>query len=229
MNKRSKKYNQWKEQHCNEQNYNLENALDILQKNKLEKFDSILNLNFFLNINPKKSEHNLKGFYTLPHPPKFREKITVFTDKANKEDLIKAGVSIVGGKDLIADIASSKKIDFSVALATPEILLSLKKIAPILGPKKLMPSAKNNTVALDLFPIIKEFIKGKKSFFSDGSHNVHFVLGKLSEPKQNLIENFNYLQNLINKIKPENVKGKYLKAIHLSGTMSPSFKLIIEK
>lgn len=224
MRQRSKKYQNWKDQYWTNKHLSLVDSLQILKKHSLEKFNSTLNLVFHLNLNAKKPEHNLRGYYNLPKAASSKIIIAVFS-KTKQNEAEAAGVQIVGGVELIEKIAKTKKIEFDIALATPEIVRDLSKIAPILGPKKLMPTSKNGTVSLELTNVIKEFQSGRKNFQTDGSKCLQFVLGKLSDSIEDLTANYHYLLDKVIQIRPQSIKGKYIKGLHLSGTMTPGFRL----
>lgn len=226
MKKRSKNYSEWTKKNLIKKKWTISEILDIILENKLEKFDSTLNITYFLNLNSKKNEHNLKGFYTLPNSKLKDIKIIIFT-KDYKNDVSLSEVFKIGGVDYIEEISSSKKIEADVVIATPEIMNNLKKIASILGPKKIMPSVKQGTVTRDLKSTILEYKKGKKKFITDGSKSIHFVLGSMKDSKTKIEENYQYIFEKINKIRPQSIKGKYIKGIFISTTMGPSFQVLL--
>ena len=141
-----------------------------------------------------------------------------------------AGADMVGGEDLIDDIKTGKVVPgaaFDVLLATPEVMPKLAVVAKVLGPKGLMPSPKNETVTPKVEEVIDMIKNGKKiSFKNDDSANVHQALGKLSFSAEQLAENFQTFKEVLDKAKPEAMKGKYIKNVTLTSTMGPGLKIV---
>lgn len=216
----SKNYLAWKKKFHIQKDYSLEEAVALLKKTKIEKFDSTINLGFHLNLNTKKQEHLLKLLTTLPFPLIKKYKICVFTQNFSEEAKTK-NPFLVGGKELIEKINIQEKINFDLVLATPEIMPELKKIGKLLGTKKLMPSLKNGTLAKDIVALIESWEKGQKFYQVDSYGNFNFVIGKFSSSDSHLLDNFRFCFNKILKIKPAGIKGKYIKKIVLSTTMGP--------
>ena len=206
----------------------VEGVLTFLKKNHFVQFDSSVDAVFSLNVNPKRAEHNLKGTYQLVHPFPLKTKICVFTE-AHMETARKFSLHLIGGKALIEQIAQTKKADFDLAIATPEIMPELAQIGRILGPKKLMPSLKTATITSDLAHTIQAFQAGMFTYQIDSGGNLHLRVGKISQSVDKLKVNFYHLLQHVQKIKPPFVKKQYLKQISLSTTMSPGFKLDLQK
>jgi len=154
--------------------------------------------------------------------------VAVFSDSS--EDLKsakEAGAEVTGGEDLIEEIKHAGKLDFEVAVATPEIMPKLAKIAKILGPKGLMPNPKTETVTKNVKKAVEDLKKGKVTFKSDKGGNIHVVIGKVTFQPARLIENYQELLKSLNKSKPAGVKGGLVNSITLSTTMGPGIKLRI--
>jgi len=132
----------------------------------------------------------------------------------------------VGGENLITEIQTKGSIDFDVAVATPDMMPKMAKIAKILGPKGLMPNPKNDTVTPNVEKVVSELLKGKISFKSDKLGIVHTTLGKISFENTALKENYETLLKTLEKTKPAGVKGKFIKSIVLSSTMGPGIRLL---
>jgi large subunit ribosomal protein L1 len=199
-------------------------AIETIKQNAKAKFDESLEVHLRLGINPTKSEQQIRGSLILPHGTGQKKKIAVFTEKKVKEAK-EAGAEIVGGKELIEKISKTKKCDFEIAVAEPEIMKDLLKIAKILGPKGLMPSLKNSTVTPDIIKTIKELGAGKINFKNDDTGNVHQILGKVSWPTEKLLENFETFIEAVRKAKPAKSKGMYFRNIVLCSTMGRSVKV----
>lgn len=209
---------------------NVEAILTFLKKNHATKFDSSVDAVFNLNINPKRAEHNLKGTYQLKNPFVVQKRICVFTN--NSDAFLKAKtlkVDLIGKTDLINEIAKTGKIDFDVAIATPDIMSELSKLGRVLGPRKLMPTLKNGTVTNDLDDIIQKIRTGYFVYQVDSGGNLHFRIGKLSQSVDELKNNFDQIHTLVKSIKPNFVKKQYLKQISLNATMSPGYKIDLKQ
>lgn len=208
--------------------YTPEEALAFLKENKTAKFDESVEVHVRLGINPKKSDEMVRATVILPHGTGRAQKVAVITATKEKE-AEEAQADLVGGEEIIADIKSGKLspgTDFDVILATPEMMPKLAVIAKILGPKGMMPSPKTETVTVKIKEAVEMLKKGKKvSFKNDDTGNVHQVIGKLSFTTEQLAENFKTLKETLDKSKPENMKGKFIKKLYISSTMGPSLTL----
>ncbi len=208
--------------------YTPEEALAFLKENKTAKFDESVEVHVRLGINPKKSDEMVRATVILPHGTGRAQKVAVITATKEKE-AEEAQADLVGGEEIIADIKSGKLspgTDFDVILATPEMMPKLAVIAKILGPKGMMPSPKTETVTVKIKEAVEMLKKGKKvSFKNDDTGNVHQVIGKLSFTAEQLAENFKTLKETLDKSKPENMKGRFIKKLYISSTMGPSLTL----
>ncbi|MEA1926366.1 MAG: 50S ribosomal protein L1 [Patescibacteria group bacterium] len=205
--------------------YSLDEALDILEKFPKPKFNESIEIHVRLNINPKKSDQQVRGTVILPHGTGKVIRIAAFTDTQQKEAK-KMRASVVGGQELIDKIATSGgAIDFDVAVATPEIMPKMAKIAKILGPKGLMPNKKSETVGTKIDVLIGELKKGKASFKNDNDGNIHQVIGSRSFSKKKLKENADAFLKELGNNKPSAAKGKFVKTVNITATMSPSIRI----
>jgi large subunit ribosomal protein L1 len=116
-------------------------------------------------------------------------------------------------------------MDFDVAIATPDMMRVISKLGKVLGPKGLMPSPKNGTVTPKVADAVREFAAGKVEYRTDKGGNIHAVIGKMSFPEGDLVENYNHFVATIEKARPSTVKGDYVKGITVSGTMTPGVKV----
>jgi large subunit ribosomal protein L1 len=197
---------------------NITEAIAEIKKNAKAKFDESVEAHFRLDIDPKKSDQQVRGVAVLPNGTGKSVKIAVFTTTQKKE-AESAGAELVGGEELIDKIKSSGKIDADVAVATPEMMPKLATIAKILGPKGLMPNPKNQTVTPKVTEVIEALKKGRADFKNDNSGNIHQAIGKVSFEAGLLEENFKALLEAVRKAKPEGVKGKFIKSIAVCSTM----------
>lgn len=224
--KRSKRYQSNNQLIEKNKLHSVDDAIEIIKKAQPVKFDETVEVHFNLNINPEKTEQQVRGNVELPHGTGKVIKIAVFTDD-DKSALAakKAGAQIVGGENLITEIRTKGSIDFDVAVATPDMMPKMAKIAKILGPKGLMPNPKSETVTQNVEKTVNELLKGKINFKSDKLGNVHATLGKISFDATALKENYETLKKALEKTKPSGVKGKFIRAITLSSTMGSGVKL----
>lgn len=205
---------------------NISEAIAEIKKNTRAKFDESVEVHIRLEIDPKKSDQQVRGVAELPHGTGKSVKIAVFTTTKKKEAET-AGADIIGGEELIDKVRTSGKIDADIAIATPEMMPRLATIAKILGPKGLMPNPKNQTVTLKVKEVIESLKKGRADFKNDNSGNVHQVIGKISFEDAKLEENFKTFLEAVRKAKPEGTKGKFIKNISLCTTMGKGVRIAI--
>jgi large subunit ribosomal protein L1 len=203
---------------------NITEAIAEIKKNAKAKFDESVEAHFRLDIDPKKSDQQVRGVAVLPNGTGKSVKIVVFTT-IQKKEAEAAGAELVGGEELIDKIKSSGKIDADVAIATPEMMPKLATVAKILGPKGLMPNPKNQTVTPKVTEVIEALKKGRADFKNDNSGNIHQAIGKVSFEEAKLEENFKALLEAVRKAKPEGAKGKFIKGIAVCSTMGKAVRI----
>src|SRR3990172_4873110 len=164
---RSKRYKELKASFDNKKSYSTEEAVDLVLKTSTTKFDGSVEVHFRLGIDPKKGDQMVRGTVALPHGTGKTKKVAAFVPANKEAEAKEAGAELVGGEELIAEIAKTGKIDFDIAVATPDMMPKLAKVAKILGPKGLMPSPKNETVTPNIKKAIDELRGGKVAFKND--------------------------------------------------------------
>ena len=204
--------------------YPIAEAIAEVKKSAKAKFNESVEVHARLNIDPKKSDQQVRGVAELPFGTGKTIKVAVFTTTQKKEAEA-AGADLVGGEELIDKIKSSGKIDADMALATPEMMPRLATIAKILGPKGLMPNPKNKTVTPKVKEIIEALKKGRADFKNDTSGNVHQIIGKVSFENDKLEKNFETFLEALKKSRPEGAKGKFIKNISICSTMGKAYKV----
>jgi large subunit ribosomal protein L1 len=209
--------------------YLIEDAIKISKKMAKAKFDETIEVHFRLGIDPRKGDQQIRTAVSLPHGTGKTVKVAAFVSKDKEKEVKEAGADLVGGEDLIAEIKSTEKTDFDVAVAEPAMMKNLAQIAKILGTRGLMPSPKNETVTPNPAKAVGELKKGKVSFKNDSTANVHVAIGKVSFEDSKLVDNFNTILQTIKKIKPSSSKGIYIKNVSISSTMGPGIKLQVAK
>lgn len=222
---RSKRYLKLKKQVDNKKAYGLTEAVELLKKTAGVKFDATVEMHFHLGIDPKKGEEQVRGTLVLPHSFGTGKVIAAFVDSGKEAEAKAAGAQLVGGEELIDEIAKTGKMNFEVAIATPSMMPKLAKIARILGPKGLMPNPKTETVTTDLKKTIGELSRGKASFKNDDGGNLHLAVGKVSFDSSKLLENAQLVLDMVRKTKPASSKGTYIKTLVLTSTMGPAIKI----
>lgn len=202
--------------------YDLAEAITLAKETSTVKFDASIELHARLGIDPKKGEQQVRSTVVMPHGTGSDKKIAAFVPDAKEAEAKEAGADVIGGEMLVEEIAKTKKVDFDVAVATPDMMAKIAKIAKILGPRGLMPNPKTDTVGPDITKMITELKKGKVAFKNDNTANMHVVVGKVSQDTQALTENAEALIEAIKKAKPSASKGIYLKSLYLTTSMGPS-------
>lgn len=188
------------------------------------KFDETLEVAVRLGVDPRHADQMVRGTVVLPHGTGKTVRVAVFAKGEKEKEALDAGADFVGAEDLIEKVAGGW-LDFDRAVATPDIMGALGKVARILGPRGLMPNAKSGSVTFDLARAVKEVKAGKIEFRVDKAGIVHAPLGKLSFGAEKLYENMIALLDVLQKAKPSTSKGTYMKNITVSSTMGPGIKL----
>ena len=199
-------------------------ALDFVIKNAFAKFDESVDAHVILGVDASKGEQTVRGSVLLPHGTGKKVRIVVFAKGEYEEQAKKAGADFVGVEDLVAKIEGGWT-DFEVAVATPDLMGVIGKVAKILGPRGLLPNKKLGTVTFDIASIVSDLKKGRVSFRNDKAGIVHAPFGKVSFGADKLAENLVTLMHAIKGSKPASSKGKYIKKITVSSTMGVGLSL----
>lgn len=219
MAKRSKRYRALAEKVATEPQP-LPKAVEILSGYGNTKFDQTVEIAMRLGVDPKQADQIVRGSIVLPNGIGKAQRIVVFA----KGDLAKvaeeAGADEVGQEDLAKKIKDGWT-DFEVCIATPDMMGLVGPLGRVLGPRGLMPSPRAGTVTPDVAKVIGEYKAGKVEFRNDNSGIVHAVVGRLSFEQKQLCENIQAFMDHIDSLKPNTIKGTYLKSVSISATMSP--------
>jgi large subunit ribosomal protein L1 len=205
-------------------NYPLDEALKIIKETASAKFDESVDVAVNLGVDAKKSEQNVRGTAVMPRGTGKKVRVAVFAEGVAAEAAKKAGADIVGFQDL-ADTIKQGKIDFDLAIATPEAMRVVGQLGQILGPRGLMPNPKVGTVTPNVAKAVESAKAGQVQFRTDKAGLVHCAIGKASFEADALKENFLSLMAALNKVKPATAKGVFLKKVTLSTTMGPGIRL----
>ena len=199
-------------------------AINWVRENHYAGFNESVDISINLGIDPKKADQLVRGTIVLPHGTGKVPKILVFAQGEKAEEAKKAGADYIGGEDLV-DKISKGWLDFGVCIATPDMMKHISKIAKILGPRKLMPNPKSGTVTFELKKAVEDSKRGKLEYRTDKNGVIHSTIGRASFSLKELVKNYAALVDAVVKSKPASAKGKYIKSIYISATMSPSIKI----
>lgn len=206
--------------------YDVTEAIALLKKTSPVKFDASTEISIKLGVDPKKSEQNVRSTVSLPHGTGKTVRVIAFVTEDRAKEAKAAGAMKAGNEELIEEILKGF-LDFDVAVATPDMMKSLGKVAKILGQKGLMPNPKAGTVTQDIAKTIEQIKKGQVEFRVDKFSVVHNMFGKVSFSEKQLEENFLSLMKAIMDAKPATAKGTYLQKISLATTMGPGMNVSI--
>ncbi|MCD8199044.1 MAG: 50S ribosomal protein L1 [Phascolarctobacterium sp.] len=208
--------------------YSPKEAVELVKKTAVTKFDSTVEAAFRLGVNPKYADQQVRGALVLPHGTGKSKTVLVFAKGAKIAEAEAAGADYVGGEELVAKIKDGWA-DFDVCVATPDMMGIVGKLGKILGPKGLMPNPKVGTVTMDVTRAINEIKAGKIEYRTDKAGNVQAPIGKVSFTDEQLLENYVTLAETLIKVKPSGAKGQYIKTVTLSTTMGPGVKIDVFK
>jgi large subunit ribosomal protein L1 len=195
-------------------------AANLAKTTSPTKFDGTVEVALRLGVDPRKADQMVRGTVNLPHGTGKTARVIVFATGDKAADAEAAGADRVGSDDLIADIQGGF-LDFDAAIATPDQMAKVGRIARILGPRGLMPNPKTGTVTPDVAKAVSDIKGGKISFRVDKQANLHLVIGKTSFSVQHLVENYAAALDEVMRAKPSAAKGRYLKKVTFATTMGP--------
>ena len=218
--KRSKAYRQAAELIDEDRLYEPLEAVELAKKTAATKMDATVEVAMRLGVDPRKADQMVRGTINLPHGTGKTARVIVFAtgDKATEAE--NAGADVVGSDDLIERIQGGW-LDFDAAIATPDQMAKIGRIARILGPRGLMPNPKTGTVTMDVTKAINEIKGGKITFRVDKHSNLHLIIGKASFSETQLIENYAAVLDEVLRAKPSAAKGKFLRKVVVATTMGP--------
>ncbi len=204
--------------------YPIADAVKLAKESSTTKFDGSLEIHVRLGINPKKSDQSVRASVSLPHGTGKKLRVVAFVTEGKAAAAKKAGAVEAGEESLIEKIGKGW-LEFDVAVATPEMMKKLGKIAKTLGQKGLMPNPKAGTVTEDFETAIAEIQKGKVEFRGDSFGILHNTVGKVSFDDAKLIENIKAYVKAVLDVKPKAVKANYVRGIALASTMGPGVRV----
>jgi large subunit ribosomal protein L1 len=199
-------------------------AAKLVRETSPTKFDATVEVALRLGVDPRKADQMVRGTVNLPHGTGKTARVIVFAtgDKAIEAEI--AGADAVGAEDLVARIQEGW-LDFDAAIATPDQMAKVGRIARILGPRGLMPNPRTGTVTMDVAKGVQDIKGGKINFRVDKQSNLHFVIGKASFDTERLVENYAAALEEVLRAKPSAAKGKYLRKVSFASTMGPGIQV----
>ena len=200
--------------------YSPAEAVALARKTSTTRFDPTVEVALRLGVDPRKADQMVRGTVNLPHGTGKTARVIVFAAGAKAAEAEAAGADAVGTDELVARIQEGW-LDFDAAIATPDQMAKIGRIARILGPRGLMPNPKTGTVTMDVAKAVADIKGGKITYRVDKHANLHLIIGKASFTQTQLIENYAAVLDEVLRAKPSAAKGKYLKKVFVTTTMGP--------
>ena len=223
--KKSKRYVESAKLVDSNKEYEIKEALEVIEKMPKTKFDETVELHVRLGVDSKHADQQVRGTVVLPNGTGKTQRVLVFAKGPKAEEAEKAGADFVGAEELIPKIQNDNWFDYDVIVATPDMMGIVGRLGKVLGPKGLMPNPKSGTVTMDVTKAINEIKSGKVEYRLDKTNIIHLGFGKVSFGADKLAENYEVLMNAIIKAKPAAAKGQYIKGVSISTTMGPGLHI----
>ncbi len=221
---RSKGYRKAAEQIDRTRLYPPAEAIRLARDSSPVKFDATVEVAMRLGVDPRKADQMVRGTVNLPHGTGKTARVVVFAAGEKAVEAEAAGADVVGSDDLVARIQGGWT-DFDAAIATPDQMAKIGRIARILGPRGLMPNPKTGTVTMDVAKAVADIKGGKITFKVDKHSNLHMIIGKASFAPEQLVDNYAAVLDEVLRSKPSAAKGKYLKKVFVATTMGPGIQI----
>ena len=202
-------------------NYNIKEALELIEKMPKTKFDETVELHVKLGVDSKHADQQVRGTVVLPNGTGKTQRVLVFAKGPKAEEAQKAGADFVGAEELIPRIQNDGWFDYDVVVATPDMMGVVGRLGKVLGPKGLMPNPKSGTVTMDVTKAINDIKSGKVEYRLDKNNIIHLGFGKVSFGADKLQEQSSaaFIMNAIIKAKPAAAKGQYVRSIAIATSM----------
>ena len=225
MAKRGKKYLESKASYDSTKEYELNEALEIVEKNAKAKFDETVELHFNLGVDSRHADQQVRGTVILPHGTGKVQRVLAFVKDDRIDEALAAGADFAGNEEYAEKIQKDGWLDFDVVIATPDMMATVGRLGRVLGPQGLMPNPKTGTVTNDVKQAIEDIKAGKVEYRTDKANLIHVPAGKVSFGAEKLADNIKALIREVVKARPAAAKGKYIKSITVASTMGPGVKL----
>lgn len=204
--------------------YQVNEGMKLVVDTATAKFDEAVDVAVVLGVDPKQSDQQVRGAVDLPHGLGKAVRVIVFAKGPKEEEAKAAGADFVGSDELVTKIQGGW-LDFDKAIATPDMMATVSKVAKVLGPRGLMPNPKVGTVTMNVGAAVAAEKKGKLDFRVDKAGIIHATIGRKSMGADKLKDNFMTFMGALMKAKPSTSKGVYLRGITVSSTMGPGIKM----
>lgn len=204
--------------------YGVDAAVDLVKQTASAKFEETVDLAVRLGVDPRHADQQVRGAVVLPHGTGKSVRILVFARGEKEKEAQAAGADHVGADDFVEKIQEGWT-DVDVVIATPDMMGTVGKLGRILGPRGLMPNPKLGTVTMDVERAVREAKAGKIEYRVDKAGNIHVPVGRVSFPKEQLVENVTTLLQELLRARPSAAKGRYFISAYVSSTMGPSVRL----
>ncbi|WP_078323443.1 50S ribosomal protein L1 [Mycobacteroides salmoniphilum] len=224
MSKNSKAYREAAEKVDREKLYTPLEAAKLAKETASKKYDATVEVAMRLGVDPRKADQMVRGTVNLPHGTGKTARVIVFAVGDKAEAATAAGADVVGSDDLIEKIQGGW-LEFDAAIATPDQMAKVGRIARVLGPRGLMPNPKTGTVTPDVAKAVTDIKGGKINFRVDKHSNLHLIIGKASFDAEKLTENYGAVLDEILRAKPSSAKGRYLKKVVVTTTTGPGIQV----
>lgn len=204
--------------------YSVAEAAGLLKQVTFAKFNETVTLDIRLGVDPRAADQQVRGTVALPHGTGKTVRVAVFAKGDKVREAEEAGADVVGGDDL-ADRVMNGFMDFDAAISTPDMMRVVGKLGKVLGPRGLMPNPKAGTVTMNIREAIEALKAGRVEYRVDRFGIVHIVAGKSQFSAEQIADNINAILGALQKAKPSAAKGKYMRSITVSSTMSPGIRI----
>ena len=228
MSTRGKAYVKAKEK-IQERAYAINEAAALLREVKTSKFDESVDMSVRLSVDPKYPEQMVRGTVVLPFGTGKVKRVLVIAAGEKQKEAAEAGADFVGGEEIVEKIQKENWFEYDVVISTPDMMKSVGRLGKALGTKGLMPSPKAGTVTFNVKDTVAEIKKGRVEFRVDKAGIIHSSIAKTSFEAEKIAENAKAFLSAIIKARPVTLKGRYVKSVFISSTMSPSIKLDISE
>ena len=226
--KRSKRYAEIAKSYDKHELVDVATAVKQIKSFNNAKFDETVEMHFRLGVDGRHADQQVRGAMVLPHGTGKSKKVLVFAKGPKAEEATAAGADFVGAEDMADKIRTENWFGFDAVVATPDMMGKLGRLGRILGPRGLMPNPKTGTVTMNVTQAVEEIKKGKVEYRVDKEGNVNCMIGKTSFSEEALAQNYKALYDQLMRVKPNTIKGAYIKKITVSTTMGPGIRVAAE-